>query len=150
MSSIRVENLLDTSGSPIMRVGQVKFGESNAQHSTTSSSYVDINSALHLTLTPASTSSKMLLLFSTTSQINGSRGRYTVHYSGTNSTLDGDQAAITAFEGSNINHVVAFQYLHEPNTTSSITYKPQVQNQNGNTVFTGCGNKTMFTVIEIL
>ena len=67
---------------------------------------------LTVTITPKMTSSKMLLLFSTTSQVNGSRGRYTIHYSGTNSTLDGDQAALTAFEGSNINHVVAFQYLH--------------------------------------
>ena len=150
MSSIRVENLLDTSGSPIRRVAQIQFGESNAQHSTTSSSYVDINSALSLTLTPASTSSKMLLLFSTTSQVNGSRGRYTIHLSGTNSTLDGDVNALTAYEGSNINHVVAFQYVHSPNTTSAVTYKPQVQNQNGNTIFTGCGNKTMFTVMEIL
>ena len=150
MSSIRVENLLDTSGSPIMRVGQIKFGQSSSQHSTTSSSFTDISSNLHLTLTPASSASKMLLLFSTTSQVNGSRGRYTIHYSGTNSTLDESANALTAFEGSNINHVVAFQYLHEPNTTSSITYKPQVQNQNGNTVFTGCANKTMFTVIEIL
>lgn len=149
MSTLKVNSLLDTSGNFLGRINQIKFGTTTAQLSTTSTSYVDISSDLALTLTPASSSSVILLLFTTTGQINGSRGRYDVHYSGTNSQISG-ATAMTAFEGTNINHCVAFQFRHAPNTTSSITYKPQHQNQSGSTVFTGCGNITTFTAIEIL
>ena len=149
MSTLKVNSLLDTSGNVLDRINQIKFGSTTSQLSTTSTSYVDISSSLNLTLTPASTDSVILLLFTTTSQVNGSRGRYDIHYSGSSNRLSGS-TAMTAFEGSNINHCVAFQFRHAPNTTSSITYKPQHQNQNGNTVFTGCSNITTFTAIEIL
>ena len=88
-------------------------------------------------------------MFSSTGQVNSNRARYDVLYSGTGSTLSGANA-MTSFEGNNINHVVAWSFLHSPNTTSNVTYTPVHQNGNGSSTFTGTANITSFTVIEIL
>jgi len=149
MSTLKVNELLDTSGNNLDRIGQIKFGSTTSQISTSSSSFVQISSNLNQTLTPTASSSKFLLLFSTTGQVSGNRARYDVTYSGTGSQLSGANA-MAAFEGSNINHVVTWSFLHSPNTTSQITYTPVHLNVNGSTIFTGCANITTFTVIEIL
>jgi hypothetical protein len=97
----------------------------NGMQSTTSTSYVSIGSGLSVTVTPASTSSKFLILFSGT--MNGADG----------STAGWEQGA--------------WHYLDAPNTTSSITYEAKFKSGNGTSVYLGDGSPyiTTLQVIEL-
>tara|TARA_R100001198_G_scaffold90445_1_gene67714 strand:- start:374 stop:862 length:489 start_codon:yes stop_codon:yes gene_type:complete len=161
MSTLKVNTLQDTSGNPLDRVGQTISKSTTSTVSTTSTSYVDISSSLNITITPTSTTSKILFLFSACCQIDGGRARYDIHYSGTNTQLGVAQqiaeqggssgTGITALEGAaNNNRIVHYSYVHSPATTSAITYKPQHKNPNGNQVETGKGNPITFTAIELI
>ena len=161
MSTLKVNTLQDTSGNPLDRVGQTISKSTTSTVSTTSTSYVDISSSLNITITPTSTTSKILFLFSACCQIDGGRARYDIHYSGTNTQLGVAQqiaeqggssgTGITALEGAaNNNRIVHYSYVHSPATTSAITYKPQHKNPNGNTLATGKGNPISFTALELI
>ena len=161
MSTLKVNTLQDTSGNPLDRVGQTISKSTTSTVSTTSTSYVDISSSLNITITPTSTTSKILFLFSACCQIDGGRARYDIHYSGTNTQLGVAQqiaeqggssgTGITALEGAaNNNRIVHYSYVHSPATTNAITYKPQHKNPNGNTLATGKGNPISFTAIELI
>ena len=161
MSTLKVNTLQDTSGNPLDRVGQTISKSTTSTVSTTSTSYVDISSSLNITITPTSTTSKILFLFSACCQIDGGRARYDIHYSVTNTQLGVAQqiaeqggssgTGITALEGAaNNNRIVHYSYVHSPATTSAITYKPQHKNPNGNQVETGKGNPITFTAIELI
>jgi len=102
--------------------------------STTSTSYVDVT-GLTVSITPSSSSSKILVLF----QINGSQnvgaGRASVKLLRDSTVIDAGSAsgsrtpALGGFSSSDVSipsAPVSGNYLDSPSTTSSTTYKVQI------------------------
>jgi hypothetical protein len=149
MSTLKVNNLQDTSGNVLDRVAQIVAKSSTSQFSTTSNSYVAISSDLNITMTPVSSASKILLLFSTTGQVNSGRARWDCFYSASGATLSGANA-MCSFEGANINHAVSWSFMHTHGASAQIVYTPQYHNDSSANTQCGSANITTFTAIEIL
>lgn len=131
IATLSSSGLTMASGKKVFSEGsvlQVVTAYSDTQTTTTSTSYVTAN--LSTSITPSSTSNKILILVNTTVQV-GSGGdmqatifRGTV--SGTNLASGATSQGLfysTATAGSSIGYTGAMmQFLDSPNTTSSTTY----------------------------
>lgn len=121
--------------------------------STASSSLVD--TGLSLSITPSSTSSKVLVFVNISGLFSSSAtvGQFTI--------TDGSNNILLNFEGltaygiaANLSYgEVGTNYLHSPATTSSFTYKVRMKNVAGtgisiNTITSGVSTSTM-TLMEI-
>jgi len=122
----------------------------NGINSSTSQSYVSIGSGLSITFTPASTSSKILLLGSLNTY--GAYGHYVFFRGTTNLATD----AISATD--RMGHIspsswvnTHISYLDVPNTTSELTYEIKYKSSTSNSVYVGDGNAILntFTIIEL-
>tara|TARA_R100000353_G_scaffold112632_1_gene80682 strand:- start:725 stop:1534 length:810 start_codon:yes stop_codon:yes gene_type:complete len=122
---------------------------SRISDSTSNTSYTD--TGMSASITPSSTSSKILIMVHLIVQLAGSRTRYTIHSSATNGTLHGaSDEGFVALEGNaNANRNVAFHHVDSPNTTSSVTYKVQHLNTGGNSTFLVNDNPQEITLLEI-
>lgn len=131
MSTLRVDSILDRTGSyrSAGRVLQVVFFNTSTTLTTTSTSYVD--SGLEATITPSSTSSKILILAgpmltqggpqqNTTGRFNIVRGSTQIA-EGTKRNYD------YGISGVYINNFETLNYLDSPATTSATTYKVQIK-----------------------
>ena len=165
-SELRVDKIIpvdgvpsDSGSNPLYRgaggVVQVVYAQTRTQQSTTSTSFVDAT-GLFVDITPKFSTSKMLITVSTVAQVSGTRGRFDIHKSTTNSRLsghpgdDGTNYSTSAFEGNSINHAVHFTIIDIAGTTSNIRYKVQFNNTGGNTTFINAsGNIGSLTVMEI-
>jgi len=100
---------------------------------TNTSSYTKASNSLDITLTPASTSSKIHLLW--VGQLNNDTSSRRTYFSFfRDSTNLQDPAMTQEITGSNSNEMpAAVQYLDTPNTTSSITYSVQIKANAGDT-----------------
>ena len=165
-SELRVDRILPVDGAPSDSgsnplylgaggVVQVVYAQTRTQQSTTSSSFTDATN-LFVDITPKFSTSKMLITFHTVAQVSGTRARFDIHKSTTNSRISahsGDNNrdhGITAFEGSNINHSVNFSIMDIAGTTSNIRYKVQFNNTGGNTTFIQGGYSVgTLTVMEL-
>ena len=120
------------------------------QETTNSTSYVDAN--LNCSITPSSTSSKILVQV-TTQQKTSSSGDYGLFGLKRGST----DLKSSGFFGTQQNddwETVAFQYLDSPSTTSSVTYTLRYKSYAGsNSVFIGWssspGSVQVMTLTEI-
>jgi hypothetical protein len=126
----------------------------NGMQSTTSTSYVSIGSGLSVTVTPASTSSKFLILFSGTMNGGSHYLATTVFRNASNLATDVNASANTMgwSDGSTAGwEQGAWHYLDAPNTTSSITYEAKFKSGNGTSVYLGDGSPyiTTLQVIEL-
>ena len=165
-SELRVDKIIPVDGVPSDSgtnplylgaggVVQVVYAQTRSQQQTTSSTYVDATN-LFVDITPKFSTSKMLITVHTVAQISGSRARFDIHKSTTNSRIsghpsdDGTHYGITAFEGNNINHSVNFSIMDIAGTTSNIRYKLQFLNTGGSTVYIQ-GNYSVgtLTVMEL-
>ncbi len=102
--------------------------------STSSSSYVTASNTLGLTITPSATSSKVLILVSSTggNSTSGNSGHVTVYR---NSTNLGTSHGMAQFYGgsSDIRSPIGISFLDSPNTTSATTYQVYIKtNGSGN------------------
>lgn len=150
-----------TSGSVI----QVASATKTDTFSTTSTSFTDVT-GLSVSITPVSTSSKVLVIatisgISTNNADGGSSGYVIVRGStiiAQNTSLSQDLAGQLSnrFIGSTaftVNHATTF--LDSPATTSATTYKIQVQTQGSNTLYINrdvdgvVGSVSSITVMEI-
>ena len=114
------------------QVLQVVSATSNSETSTTSTSFVDTN--LTASITPASSSNKVLILFNGNINIGGTRGNWcywTIERGSTNISGedDGYGGAYIEQDGSNFDlHVpVSGSVLDSPSSTSSTTYTIQIR-----------------------
>ena len=144
MSTLHVENLKGpTSGASANKITiptgqtlsapghviQVQQGIMTARQSVTGGSMVDVGSNFEVTITPASTSSKILVqtmlggIFHRHELIN-SQLRRTVGATTTNINLLGWYNYTASNEWSSLS--ITHNYLDSPNTTSACTYKLQV------------------------
>ena len=165
-SELRVDKIIPVDGVPSDSgtnplylgaggVVQVVYAQTRTQQQTTSSTYVDATN-LFVDITPKFSTSKMLITVHTVSQVSGSRARFDIHKSTTNSRISGhsagygSNAGISAFEGANINHAVFFNIIDIAGTTSNIRYKLQFNNTGGNTTYIQ-GNYSVgtLTVMEL-
>ena len=125
---------LADSNMPAGSVLQVVTTEKTDTFTTTSSSYVDVT-GLSVSITPTSSSSKILVLF----QINGSQnvgaGRASLKLLRDSTVIDAGAAAgsrtqaLGGFSSSDTSipsAPVSGNYLDSPSTTSSTTYKIQI------------------------
>jgi len=122
---------LDLSGNTITlpsgtggKVLQVVQGSTSTQVSTSGSTYID--TGLNATITPSSTSSKILVLVSHNDcrvAAANSKIRTRLLVNGSEIYLPFYNALFNA--GGNLHGAVIFNYLHSPNSTSALTYKTQ-------------------------
>lgn len=146
MSILKVNALQDTSGTAYDFVKQVVQATKTDQFSTTSTSYVDVT-GLSVSITPSSTSSKILVLAMVA--LGGPQSGVIIGkvLRGTTDLLVGDASSSRtrgnfsqiAYGIENTMPTCNFQYLDSPNSTSALTYKVQVVSPAG---YTGGVNRT--------
>jgi len=140
---------------PAGSILQVVYAQTRTQQVTTSQSFVDATN-MFVDISPRFSNSEMLITVHTVGQVSGSRARFDIHKSTTNSRIsghssdDGTNYSISAFEGNAINHVVHFTIRDTANTTELIRYKLQFNNTGGSQTFVQ-GNYSVgtITVMEI-
>ena len=142
---VPVDGVASDSGSNPLYLGaggvvQVLYAQTRTQQQSTSQTFTDATN-LFVDITPKFSTSKMLITFHTVGQVSGSRARFDIHKSTTNSRLSAHPGGnntdhgISAFEGANINHVVNFSIMDIAGTTSNIRYKVQFNNTGGSTTY---------------
>ena len=150
-------------GSGSTAVGQLEFADQSSggaisssmvtisgAQTTTSTSFVSVGSGLSISVTPASTSSKFLLLFS--SGVYGDYLHVSFFRGSTNLITDNTSTASTlGYEGGSQWGNMGISFLDSPNTTSSTTYEVKFRSSNGNTVYINDGASYLatFTLIEL-
>lgn len=144
MSTLRVNNVAEAGGAPVITSGVLDSGSLPAgsvlqivsttktdAFSTSSTSFTDIT-GLSVSITPSSTSSKILVFFTVQASHPTSGGDLNVNLvrdstsilvgtSGTSENVTGYTAQSAAYEIAMFNN----SYLDSPATTSALTYKMQ-------------------------
>ena len=134
----RTFNLPDATGTVdrLERAGNVLQVVSTTKtdtFSSSSSSWTDIT-GLSVSITPSSTSSKVLVMYSIVTSVNTSQFPILRLVRGSTAIASGDSYAsselgtTSAWSGGGVNytHVQSTQYLDSPSTTSATTYKAQI------------------------
>jgi hypothetical protein len=131
---------------PTGTVIQVVTNTTNAQVSTSSTSFV--SATLAVSITPSSTSNKVFVIVTSTSQGSTTNSMYYTIYRG--ATNLGGTLGMTAFSNAGGNqYPLAMSYLDSPSTTSSTTYTVYFRTSAGS-VFMGENNMVAsITAMEI-
>lgn len=143
------------------KILQIVQGTSTTEKSTTGTSFVDTH--LSATITPSSTSSKILLSCTQIIQVYKSGGSYgtgrwkivqTIGGTSTDVTVGGDSSNGNVFcfdygsNGINIYRPTNYTRLLSPSTTSAITYKTQIaKGSNGGTAIYAFDGKDTGTMV---
>mgnify|MGYP003119412358 CR=1 FL=1 len=137
MSTIKVNTLQDTSGNNLTRVAQVVSANKITVQSTTSTSYIDVTD-MTATITPSSTSSKVLIMMTMTIQ----KSNYTffarlLRGSTEIGTPSGSNSGISVYNSGDLgqNEGRAVVFLDSPSTTSATTYKLQMKSDGSSTIY---------------
>ena len=147
MGTLTVDNLnLKGSGS-VTSVGTILQTVQTSKtdtFSTTSTSFVDVT-GFSATITPSSTSSKVLVMVGSNTSTSGANNAMMKLVRGSTDIFIGDAdsshaqaAAQSRVNDTNASLTLAFNFLDSPSTTSATTYKLQYKVQAG----TGTINKT--------
>jgi hypothetical protein len=171
MSILKVNTIQDKGGNTIIssdgsgiitpsfgvgKIGQVINQTSTANLSTTSTSYSSIFSA---SITPSSTSSKILITHTAPTYINLSNtsnmGNIAIFRDATNITTSGHNSSWHAYQSTTNGNGVSIMYLDSPSTTSAISYSVQGKTDNASLTFKynqGGGQPRMMslTLMEVL
>jgi hypothetical protein len=144
---------LKSQGSVTMPSGsvlQVLLVEDSSAMAVSTDTYTDTN--LSLTITPSSTSSKILAFWNVQAgltQATSGWGTRLVRES-TNIFTSPTLYAQYANDEPAQRHSADYKHLDSPNTTSAITYKVQVATYNSRSVnFNDAGNQTQLVLMEI-
>jgi hypothetical protein len=133
----------------ILQVVNTSLIGSEAQ--TTSTSFQDTN--LSATITPSSSSNKVLILVTSTGRCNDSAGTsvYTIARGSTNLGSSDGMNRINQPADNELITPIAMHFLDSPNTTSATTYRPQLRSTNSsNTAYFGEGNSNqVITLFEV-
>jgi len=119
------------------KIGQIVSTSKTDTFSTTSTSYTDVDN-LSISITPSTTSSKILIQFyGQGSTSNTDTGQIRLDRDGTDIFLgdsDGSKqqstVALSQGDGSKMRNV-SFNYIDSPSTTSAVTYKIQLRANSG-------------------
>jgi len=138
------------------KVLQVVSGKSTSNPSTTSSSWQD--TGMSLSITPSSTSSKVLIIANHTFECYATGVLAYPDFSlaqGTTTISNTVKTISHRGDGIGANHqfggVVSWSDLDSPSTTSAVTYKTQMRNDTsyGGTLYSNKGGNSDITLIEI-
>jgi len=118
------------------KVLQVITATDDTQRSTTSTSFVTASNTLSVSITPSSTSSKVLILVSSSGKCNGnSQGFFTIYRDGTTNLGEASNGFIRTTDGNvDVSVGLGINYLDSPSTTSATTYQVYMR-ASANTVF---------------
>jgi hypothetical protein len=137
------------------KVLQVVSTQNITDFSTTSTSFVDVTGAT-LTITPSSTSSKILLLCNTNTYQNTFQAYYALRWErdiGGSSTAFGDASYGQTYARSAVANDfwggVGMTYLDSPNTTSAITYTVQASTVGSGTMGFGINSANASNIFAI-
>ena len=114
---------------------------------TNSNSYQTIGSGISLTMTPASTTSKILLLSSL--NVYGDYAHLTYFRGSTNLATDKVSTTNRIIHNSTNWSNSSMSYIDQPNTTSSITYEIKIKASSSSSVYVGDGNQILNTFLAI-
>ena len=142
------------SGLALGKIGQVIYGSYNTQVSHTTTSYTD--TGLSASITPSSTSSKVLVLVSQMLYVPDGVSSSTSGAIRINSNITSGLIAIGSILArypatDRQQSQVPMYYLDSPNTTSATTYSTQVKLQAGARIDSQHNNEmSMITLMEVL
>ena len=144
--------ILTTTSPKAGNVIQVVNGTSNSGQTTTSTSYVNYSS-LNLSITPTSSSSKILVIIGPLNVYNGATDanmQITLYRGATN--LGGTNGYFSYIYGSssaNFSYPTTITYLDSPATTSSTTYGIYGKTSSGTMDFNNGNGLVSITLLEI-
>lgn len=120
---------------------------SATQYSTTSTSMVALSPGITISITPSSTSSKVLLNYSCFGA-NNAQPRFTIYRAGSDLIPSGVSIFAGTFSPDQYElQNSAFNYLDSPSTTSSTSYELYWRSDGGTTVYLGRrANDTVMTI----
>ncbi len=141
-------------GATAGQIIQVVTATDSTSRSSTSGSYVTGSNTLSVSITPASTSNKVFILFTGAVQSTGSTNVtnwFTIYRGATNLGGGTNSALASSFDPqNNMVETIAIGYLDSPNTTSSTTYQVYFKNDSGNTVYLNAqGSLSSITAFEV-
>ena len=107
------------------KVLQVVNATDSTVRTTTSTSYVTASNALTANITPSATSSKVLIMVSSTAYNNGNNDTYYTIYRASSNVASGNEDELSRVYGDNGVNIVPLHisFLDSPNTTSQVTYQ---------------------------
>ena len=134
------------SGTVLQVISDVQSGE----QSTSSSSFVD--TALSVTITPRSTTSKFFVLYTGSAGNDGAQESFLTLVRNSTNIGNGNGGLMRIwFQGSGSYHFsgMSMSILDSPSTTSAITYKVQFRTPSGLVYISGANSTDSLTVFEI-
>jgi uncharacterized protein (DUF2141 family) len=150
LAASKLTGQVPDANAPSGSVIQVVSATSQTTNGTTSTSRID--SGFSVSITPTSTSSKILVLFNTYGAYVGGGALTAFLYRNGSNTIPSDRAWFEV-EGSGYAPSAGSHYLDSPSSTSSVTYKIYYRSTNGSSVYilnNGPDYGIMsFTVMEI-
>ena len=152
-------NLVTSNGSGVItsagfgKIGQVVSATDSTQRTTTSTSYVTASNTLTANITPTSTSSKILVMLSTTGFNSGNNYTYyTIYRDSTNVASNSNQNELSAIHGDSGTTIVPLNisFLDSPSSTSQITYQAYMKVAANTGYFNVNGNTGSIILMEVL
>lgn len=129
--------------------GNVSQVRTTGDQSFNDTSNYTVITDLSLSVTPSSTSTKLLIILNTYANLNGSQG-WGLRVKKDGSVIATQRTTHAVYQGSGGDHEQNhFTVIHSPNTTSSITFTVEAINNNNNTVLFNNGDFSTMTIVEI-
>ena len=135
---------------PTGSVLQILTDTQSGEQSTTSTSFT--NTALSVTITPTSSTSKIFLLYTGSSGNDGAQESYLTFVRNSTNLGNGTAGLMRIwFNGSSSYHFagMSMSFLDSPATTSAVTYTVQFRTNSGIAYISGANSTDSFTVFEI-
>ena len=131
---------------------QVVSATTSTPQTIATTSYTDL-SGLSITITPTSSTSKFLLMYSVHANFQGNGRGFAVRFvrNGTALHTPSDRLELYSGVGGDLRLATSNQYLDSPSTASAITYKLQAASFAGadGVIFSASDVQNTFTVMEI-
>tara|TARA_R100000655_G_scaffold41045_1_gene76866 strand:- start:308 stop:787 length:480 start_codon:yes stop_codon:yes gene_type:complete len=134
------------------KILQVVTATDSTQRTTTSTSYVTASNTLTANITPSATSSKVLIMLSTTGfNASNNYSYYTIYRDSTNVASNSSQNELSAVYGDGGVNIVPLHISHldSPNTTSQVTYQAYMKVNGSTGYFNVNGNTGSITLLEV-
>jgi hypothetical protein len=152
---LRGDNAWGEAGASAGTIIQVVTATDNTSRTSTSSTFVTASNTLSVSITPASASNKIFVLYTGAVQnagVTNSTSFFTIYRNGSTNLGAGTSNALgSAFiDASNLVAQMSIGYLDSPSTTSATTYQVYFKNDNGTTVYLNAqGTRSSITAFEI-
>ena len=117
---LRGDNSWASAGAAAGQVIQVLSATDSTQRQTTSTSFVTNSNTLSVTITPSSSSNKILIIATTSIAVND-EGWFTIYRGATDLGAGSNKGMLKI--GGAVNSTMAMNYLDSPATTSATTYQ---------------------------